>query len=208
MKNKYFIAILLLNVCLILSSCRIKGNFQGLYSYYEKSKKNNPNLFVIPEPTNSICTLNRDNVGKIYLTNGKALKNCLENKKNVIVYIWGPKCKSKICYPLETLQQISVENEIELYIVAEYYDNELMEAEYNLKNPILGIDTKYYNSNLTSKYLSEFISDLTNNDYIENKFYVFKDGLFQNSYESIENSVQAIKGKNNNSIIYEPLIRQ
>lgn len=79
MKYKYIIVFLLLNVCFFLSSCRIKGSFQGLYSYYEKSKNNNPDLFIIPNPIKSICTLNRDAVGKIYIINGNMSKNSIAN---------------------------------------------------------------------------------------------------------------------------------
>ncbi|GGW75501.1 hypothetical protein DFQ11_1254 [Winogradskyella epiphytica] len=200
MKNKYIITIILLNMLFLNTSCGIKGGFQGLYSYYNKSKKINPNLFIIPDPLKTICELTKSDTAKVYLINGKDLKKCLDKKQDVIVYIWGPKCKSKICYPLDILQEMCNENNIELYIVAEYYDVKLMEINYNIENPIFGINTKYYDSNLTSKYLTEFIKDLTLQDNIENRFFHFKQGNFINSFESIENSIESIRGKTNKNI--------
>lgn len=202
MKNRYFTVIVLCNFFFLLSSCRINGSFQGLYSYYNKSKKTTPDLFLTPTSTNSICTLVNSDNAKVYVINGTQLKNCLEKEKDAIVYIWGPKCKSKICYPLETLQRECDENNIELYIVAEYYDSNLMSFIYNIQNPIFGIDTEYYNSDLTSKYVAEFIHDITSQNNIENKFYYFKDGTFQYSFNSIEDSIDFKNGKTTSKYLY------
>ena len=208
MNTKNLKSYALISVLLLTFSCRINGNFKGLYSYYNKSKKSNPDLFVIPDKAKSICNLTKPNIPKVYIINGMNLKKCFQNKKDIILYIWGPNCKSKICYPLEILQRECDENDIELYIVAEYYDAELMEIIYNIQNPIFGIDIEYYNSNLTSKYLTEFIQDLTGTNDISNKFYYFKNGAFQNSFESIENSIEYVTGKITTKSIYEPSIHQ
>jgi len=128
---------------------------QGLYSYYDKVQGQKPNLIIKSEKV--ICLIKQIDKPKIYVVNGKEIKNCIENtKKDALVYIWGPKCKSKICYPLNIIQSECDENNIELYIVAEYYDSELMDIHYNIKNPIYGIDIDYYKKKLSSKYLSKF----------------------------------------------------
>ena len=61
-----------------------------------------------------------------------------------------------------------------------------MELLYNIEKPIFGIDTKYYKTDLTAKYLSEFIYDLTSKKEIKGNYIYFKDGNFYNSYESLE----------------------
>ena len=70
---------------------------------------------------------------------------------------------SKVCIPLNVIQEICNKKNIQLYIVAEYYDLELMNKEYNISSPILGIDTDYYKTNLTSKYVKNFIKDINAN---------------------------------------------
>ena len=62
-----------------------------------------------------------------------------------------------------------------------------MNKIYNIEEPIIAIDTKYYKSNLTSIYLKKFIADLTSKTNIQNKrFLLFKKGQFVNSYDSFE----------------------
>lgn len=192
---KKFTLFFAISVFLMLS-CSINGSFQGLYSYHKKTKKSSPYLLVKTNSWDSICSLSKNDVGKIYVINGADLRECLENKKeDAILYIWGPKCKSPVCYPLNVLQQICDENKLELYIIAEYYDAELMQMDYIIERPIFGIDTEFYKTNLTSKYLSRFLGDLIPNKDIQelNRFYYFKKGKYINSFESIENSIGVLK---------------
>lgn len=175
---KFILFFLLLSI----SSCHISGNFKGLYSYYNDAFHKNPNIFV--HHKNTACpSLNDD---KVHIINGVLLKNCLKQKPKTLVYIWAPRCQSKICLPLETIQEYCDANNLELFVTAEYYDLELMEKNYRIKNPIFGIDTDFYHTNLTSKYLGEFLKDLNVLSIKQgNRYYYFEYGEYIDSQQSI-----------------------
>lgn len=165
----------------VFNSCSIRGNFKGLYSYYYKTKKESPDLFI--ESSTNICNLKYSK--NIYIINGKVLKNCLRNEDKSLVYIWGAKCSSKICIPLNSLQEYCDKNNIALYVVAEYYDSEQMKKEYNMNKPILGIDTEYYKTNLTKKYLDAFMNDIAGKNYSNKRYIYFEKGQLKDIQEEI-----------------------
>jgi hypothetical protein len=172
---------------ILLNSC-VQGSFKGLYSYYERSIKEKPGIFI---NTKNLDTINGkfsklDNY--VFIINGKDLKNCLKENDKSFIYIWGAKCSSKICYPLELINNHCKKNNVSLFIVAEYYDSENMSYDYELDKNILAIDTKHYNSNLTSKYLNLFLKDIDNNlnyDDIPERYLYFEKDKYIKSYESI-----------------------
>jgi hypothetical protein len=178
----------LLGVIILMSctACSIRGSFQGLYSYYSKTNSQNPQLLVIPDTSTPLCEINKSDMPRIYVIKGSKLKECIITNDKAVVYLWAPKCKSKFCYPLNFLQQRCDLKGVTLYIVAEYYDAELMQINYKISKPISGIDVGYYNSNRTSKYLSKFIYDLTSRSDMAGRFIYFEDGVFKKSFESIE----------------------
>lgn len=92
-----------------------------------------------------------------------------------MVYYWQPSCQSEICIPIYAVDQYCQENDIALYVVSKYYHNEIMAKESYSNYPIIGIDTKYYKTNLTSKYIPKFYADLGIENTIDNFF------LFENS---------------------------
>jgi hypothetical protein len=187
MKKYFHNIVLIFFTSLLFFSCTIKGNFKGLYSYYDKTKSEKPELLISLNDSTSIFHLKQSTVPKIYVINGSQIKECINNSRKSVVYIWGPKCSSKICIPLEILQREANTKGVELYIVAEYYDTEKMEMKYDIVNPIFGIDVKYYKSSLTSKYLSKFIYDLIEKEDISNnRYFYFEEGNFINSYNSID----------------------
>ncbi|MBS7787992.1 hypothetical protein KIH23_11855 [Flavobacterium sp. CYK-55] len=176
----------LLLLALTLNSCAIKGNFAGLYSYYHKMQVQKPDLYVAYSPNTSVCDLTPTNQAKVYLTRGLDLKKCLNSAQKAVVYIWGAKCKSKMCIPLELLQQKCRAQNIDLYVVAEYYDNQEMDYNYPLTHPVFGIDTEYYQSDRTAKYLSGFIFDLTGSVTPQMRYLYFKNGEFVGAYAFID----------------------
>lgn len=184
MKKIFFLSI----IWGLISSCSINGSFQGLSSYYNKTKKENPNLFIKTKSVDSISGKFSKINDFVFITDGLTLKKCLNNEQKSIVYVWGSKCKSKICYPLETIQNYCKKNGYSLFIISEYYDTDSMNTKYNLERNILAVDTKYYNTNLTTKYLSLFFKDV---DYkliyneIENRYLYFEKDKFVNDYNSI-----------------------
>ena len=78
-----------------------------------------------------------------------------------MVFIWRPNCHGKYCLSPEIVQRVCDEKGIELFVVAEYFDNEKISISYDIKRPVFGIDVNYYKCNQTSKYLAKFKFDLT-----------------------------------------------
>jgi hypothetical protein len=184
---KYLKFIFFIFLIILQTSCSIKGKFYGLYGYYSDAVKANPSLFIKTNGDIQNCDFS-DTIykGKVIVTNGECLKKCLNYNLNTVVYIWSPKCSSKICYPLEIIQNQCSLKKVNLFIVAEYYEPKLMAENYNLNNPLFGIDTEYYNSSLTKQYLSHFLYDLTGIKTIEKKYLFFQNGIFQGEYTSID----------------------
>ncbi|HNY45193.1 MAG: hypothetical protein QM212_02740 [Bacteroidota bacterium] len=175
-----------------LTSCSINGSFQGLFSYYKKTKKEGKINFLKFDTNNDYLNSYSDST-TIVLSNGKEIKKYLKNFEKSIIYIWSPKCKSRFCYSLNLLQEICSQKGIELFVVAEYYDSKYMSKNYKISHLIIGIDTQYYKTNLTSKYLSKFIKDLidevddtTFKEIYNAKFFSFRNGKFEKSFDSIE----------------------
>lgn len=184
MKYKYIYPLCVL--CFLFSSCSINGNFKGLYSYYKKSYKQDKNLFVNSDEIKKLCELTNDK--KVIIIKGTEIKKCLEKTGKSIVYIWGPICKSKNCYPLSIVQSYCDLKKIDLFIIAEYYDIEQMKVSHNIKKPIFGIDTKYYKTNRTQKYLQKLYQELNINlqkNAPEHRYLLFDNGKYIKSYESI-----------------------
>lgn len=176
---------------LILSSCTINGNFQGLRSYYKDTKEKNPNLFVHLDAEESLCGENEKFNNKVVIISADDLKPCLVNEYSVL-YIWGAKCRGGVCKPLNASQHLADSANVELFIIAEYYDSVLMDLNYSIKNPILGIDTKYYRSNWTNKYVSSFFYDLFGKKTKAEeggRFILVKENLFFGRYQSLEEAL-------------------
>jgi hypothetical protein len=182
-KKNTFLGVIILMFC---TACSIKGSFQGLYSYYSKTKSQDPQLLIFPDTSTSICEINKSDTPRIVVINGSMLKECIKTNNKAVVYLWAPKCKGEFCYSLNLLQQKCDTKGATLYIVAEYYDTQLMQINYKINKPISGIDVEYYNSNRTSKYLSKFIYDLTLRSDMSGRLIYFEDGVFKKSVDSIE----------------------
>jgi len=177
---------------LLLSSCAlisINGSFQGLYGYYEKANKQCPALFVHTGNSLEYCNTKPEDSTKIIIRNGTELKKCIEGFDKVVVYLWSPKCKGKFCPALDLLQKRCDEKNIALFIVAEYYDAKLMQKKYHINRFITGIDTKYYRTNRTSKYLLHFIDDLTGKSKTptnNNRILYFEKGMIVKAVKSMD----------------------
>lgn len=177
MKKNIFIILLL-----SLTSCKINGSFQGLYSYYHSTKKAKPSLI---EKYDAAKACQFENHKKVIVIHHEDLKNCLKQNHKSLIYIWKPKCKSEFCYALNSVQNRCLQNNIELFVVAEYYDAALMDTDYLLKKPLFGIDVEFYNTNLTEKYMNLFVSGITSNQSIEGSFIYFIYGKYEKSFKKI-----------------------
>jgi hypothetical protein len=153
----------------------------GLVSKYKKTDKEYPGLLVKTNPNEPICNLTITETPKVYIINGLQLKNCLKNYQKAIVYIWDPHCTSEQCVSPTLLQQYCNEENTELFVVAEYYDGNELTQFYDVKHPILGIDTEYYKSNFTDRYTRLFKEDLAVKTHKDNysRMHYFENGEYK-----------------------------
>lgn len=169
--------ILFFSIALISQSCTFNGTLQGIFGYQKKSTSDAPEIFNKNSDLSINCEKTEETNYKVEITNGLELKKCLSKYPKAVVYIWHPKCQSKICYPLEIVQQECDAKGIELFIVSEYFDITLMKKNYKLKRNIFAIDTKYYKSIRTKKYLEKFISDIAGKRDNYNNFIYYEKGI-------------------------------
>ena len=183
-KNGKLLVLLLLIFILL---CTIKGDFKGLYSYLRDTQNKRPDLFITLDSSDTLNLNSAKENNKIYIINGLQLKKCLRSNNRSIVYFWDLNCKSKICYPLELIQAHCKKNNLSLFVVATYYDAEIMSFNYELDKNILAVDTKYYKSSLVNKYLTKFLKDIDSKLIYEdlNRYLYFERDTFVNDYRSI-----------------------
>lgn len=178
----FFISLLTLIVCFMLS-CKFNGSFQGLTSYKNETQKLYPEL--IAGSNEFGCNHEGETFKfKVYPISGTLLKECLKVSERNLLYLWAPRCKSANCISLSVLQTLCTKEQINLYVIAEYYDGFWMNMNYGLINPILAIDTDYYNSNVTGIYRSRFMQDFLGNEVKRQQAIFFKlqyDSLIQTS---------------------------
>ena len=183
-KNGKLLVLLLL---IFIASCTIKGDFKGLYSYFRNTQNKRPDLFITLDSSHTLNLNSAKEKNKIYIINGLQLKKCLRSNNRSIVYFWDLNCKSKICYPLELIQAHCKKNNLSLFVVATYYDAEIMSFNYELDKNILAVDTKYYKSSLVNKYLTKFLKDIDSKLIYDdlNRYLYFERDTFVNDYRSI-----------------------
>ncbi len=145
---KKLLLLLLLIVCF---GCRIRGNFNGLYSdnhkYTDSYVLNN-----CSESDNSV----------ISLINGQQLLNCLQvNNKASLVYIWDLNCKSDNCVNINYFLNFCKSKNIQPYIIVEYLLEEDLTYYHSLDTKLYTIDNKYYKTNLVTAYVNRFIKEIT-----------------------------------------------
>lgn len=146
----------------LLSSCYISF---GTTSEYRYIKSNNPTLLKHLKGTDLVCNAQYSDSCKVIVTDAITLKKCLFQNDKAVVFIWKPGCmRNAENYSLDSLQRFFSEKGIALYVVARNYTG-LMNKKYHLDYPIIGIDTKYYKSNLVKKYLGKFVFDLAKIKY-------------------------------------------
>lgn len=173
----------------LMASCSFKGNFGGLTSNYKQSKARRPDLFIPVGAQDNFCALKPREQPAVYLIRAAQLNACIAQYEQALVYIWKPNCKSEKCHPLHYYQRICDTRNTELFVVAEYFDEENMSVMHHTTHPIAGIDIDFYRSNLTSKYLPRFIAELTRHDTEDTKrsYYYFKKGRLVLASDNFEN---------------------
>lgn len=180
MLKKTFLFSIIISFCLI-QSCKlilIKGNLKGLTSNYDKTKKECRNL--INDSFNQTKSHPRN--GSVNVVNGNQLSVIIKRSNKALVYIWSPTCKSKFCPSLQFIKTQCEANFITLYIVLEFYDCSFYNQILANNLCVYGVDTKYYQTEFTQKYINKFLVDITGVDNIQmgdERLYFFENGQYK-----------------------------
>lgn len=165
----------------LISSCglvQISGNpIQGMYSRYESTNTAYPGLLVKADST-AICELESRISPKVYVVNGQQMKECVAHYDDAIVYIWDAHCPAEQCFSPSLLQKYCDEKNVQLFIVAEYYDGAELTQYYDIKRPLFGIDTQHYQSDYIDKYVDKFEADLSVDKTRQGRMLYFKKGKY------------------------------
>lgn len=176
----------------LLAGCTINGSFQGLRSYYPKSLKEKPDLFVHSEGSSAFCEDPPLYRHKVAVINASELRSCIKEPLNII-YLWQPNCSGSACISLNASQHIADSVGADLFVVAQYYDVDMMDLNHAIRHPILGIDTEYYGSDWTDKYLNAFLEDLLKKKTEIGMFILFENGEFTGRFRRMEELTAAIR---------------
>lgn len=176
----------------LLAGCTINGSFQGLRSYYPKSFKEKPELFVHSAGATAFCEDPLHYQNKVAIINASELRSCMTEPINII-YLWQPNCTGSACISLNASQHIADSVGADLFVIAKYYDVEMMDLNHAIRHPILGINTKFYGSDWTDRYLKAFLEDLLRKKTEIGIFILFEQGEFSGRFRRMEDLTAAIR---------------
>lgn len=182
----YIKTILPLLLLLFISSSCIRiatPEIVGFVSKYKKTDREYPGLLVRTNPTESVCNITVKDTPQVYIINAKQINNCLNKYQKSIVYIWDPHCTAESCISPTLLQSYCDLENIELFVVIEYYDGAELSQYYDLKHPIFGIDTQYYKTDFTDRYRKLFEKDLCGQNNSYSRMIYFENGEYMGSAE-------------------------
>ncbi len=181
-KHIFFLAL-----SLTLSSCIIRGEFKGLYSYRSKSQKTAPDLFRVWDEKTVLNNLNEVTSQKVEILDGKTLLANISKKPLVYLYYWKPLCTADVCVSPEIFKDhvSNVTNNATAINIAEYYDVELMQKYVN-SSIIVAINTDIYSSSRTNIYTKKFYDDLGIDDLNDYLFFKFEFGKLTASYSKLQ----------------------
>lgn len=184
--RRLLVALIIMTVSACHSSLKGPPLRQGIFSYYKESYKLCPELFEIG--SESPCKKRKNEYAKVILIDGPELKKCIDSENVVLVYLWRPNCRSGNCIALNRLQSYCSKKQIELFVVAEYFDVDEMKRDFSLDKYIFAINPTYYSSDLQSRYIKAFIVDLTSLKLSkeEGRFLLFKNTSFFGQYSNLD----------------------
>jgi hypothetical protein len=145
-------------ILLLASACQIE--IRGLVSNSQRAKKEAPEFIQSLDYSTSVGTANYREEQPVRVVQAKDIKACITRQSKILIYQWAPHCKSNGCYLPDVLQTWCTENEVDLYLIAEYYDWAYLLKPYGLEKPILMVDHKYYTTTWINGYFSKFYQEL------------------------------------------------
>lgn len=170
--------ILMILFVLSLTSCRI----YGLHSRYHKLSAEHKSYIInyTHQPE-----IQHASPGFIYIINAENLASAMKNYPYNLVYEWNTRCPSEACISPSAAYAIAKEKGYKLWVVLEYYDEEIIGKTFDV--PIYSINHEKYYTNLCSKYTRLFMSDLGYEDTNDNwgRFYLFERDKFVEQQSNI-----------------------
>lgn len=142
--------LLYLSLFVLLSSCR----FYGITNDYSTLSNEEKQLI------DTCVSFDNLEPKKIYVINGKQLKNEIKNNENSMVYIFTNGCPSEYCFPMSVYESYAKENDIKLYLVMTGYASLQETLQQKFESPLFAIDYDYYETKYRSTAVRKFENDL------------------------------------------------
>lgn len=152
--------LLLLGIGSYCLSCSSNQSLPNSSSNYEATQKAYPQLIKSTAVLQDHCKAQYSPTFRVLELQGKELYDCLKFQPKALVYTWNMQEDSLKYLPIEKVQQYCDQQGIRLYVVAAYYQGDILSKEYALDYPIIGINTSYYRSNNPIIYHKNFLKDL------------------------------------------------
>lgn len=183
-------SILLAFFTLSLGSCIIMDT-PGFRSGYKKLEADEKAQVRFVNGITTFCNIQNDK--KIYAVTGSHFLDCIKNKDTTLVYFWSAHCASDVCILLSAAQAFCDQRNYNLFVVSEYYDLPVMQAQNKTRNPILSINHFYYKTDYCPKYTRRFRQDIVGTapiakeDMKFSRFFFFKGSRFIKAQTSLIN---------------------
>lgn len=171
MRNRNSLLLFLL-VC--LSGCR---GIKGFYSGYKQLDAAQRAKVVLLDNEAMIP----GDETKVYAVTANTLTRSIADMDSVIIYRWSAYCSSESCIPVYSAEKYCRQNNYQLFILADYYDDLLFTQLGKTSKPLLAINHKYYGTDRANAFAKKFAKELDqerilnkSNNYF--RFMVFKKG--------------------------------
>ena len=137
----------------------------------------------------SVDEIPHQNDGRIMAITANQLTEMLNNNDKTLLYLWSPHCSSNVCVSLKNIQDFCDKANIHLYVLTEYYTDAFLQNKL-LSNPMLSVNEFYYKTSYCNLYMKRFLSELIPEERKQsvsyNRFLLFLNGQYSQSYEKIE----------------------
>ena len=169
----------MLQACVIIHTPGFNSGYKRLM-YEEKEQIH----FV-----SSVDEIPHQNDGRIMAITANQLTEMLNNNEKTLLYLWSPHCSSNVCVSLKNIQDFCDKANIHLYVLTEYYTDAFLQNKL-LSNPMLSVNEFYYKTSYCNLYMKRFLSELMPKERKQsvsyNRFLLFLNGQYSQSYEKIE----------------------